>query len=207
VLNAVSCPMTDDAFDALAPAPLRHLSAVHWTPVAVAVRAVRWLAPQPSMRILDVGCGIGKLCTIGARWTGGDWYGVEQHRQLVAAAIDVSSALGLSRRTCFVHGDALSLDWEPFHSFYFYNPFEMLLSSTEPPDKHERRRRHRAQVEAVQTRLESLRPGTRVVTYHGLGGEMPPSYELVRQAHVQLGDLELWRRRAPSRRRAAEAAR
>jgi SAM-dependent methyltransferase len=174
---------SDSTFAALLPAELRHLSAVHWTPVEVATRAVQWLAPLPSMRVLDVGCGVGKLCVIGALSTEAAWYGVEQQRPLVEAAIEVCRAL--SAQASFVHGDALALDWSPFTSFYFYNPFETPLVGD--GDGAE-------MIAAMQERLATLRAGTRVVTYHGLGGPMPSGYELAEREEIELGPLELWLR-------------
>jgi predicted RNA methylase len=172
--------MSDAAFDAMVPRELRHLSAVHWTPVPVAVRAVRWLAPRPGMRVLDVGCGIGKLCAIGAIWTDAEWYGVEHQKPLVEAAIEMARELELSTRTCFVHDDALALDWSPFDALYFYNPFEAQVTGAD------------VTIAEMQGRLASLRPGTRVVTYHGLGGPMPAAYQRVAHEEIELGPLELW---------------
>lgn len=181
-------PDSDAAFDALVPPELRHLSAVHWTPLSVAVRAARWLAPAPAMRVLDVGSGVGKLCAIGALWTRAAWHGVEQHRANVLAAIDAADLLGVRERTCFVHADALSIDWTPFDAFYFYNPFEMLLITGGGAS----RRRYGVLLAQIVARLDALRPGTRVVTYHGLGADLPGSYRRVRRENLELGDLELW---------------
>lgn len=170
--------MSDAAFDGVLPTELRHLSAVHWTPYSVAVRAAEWLAPEPAMRVLDVGSGVGKLCVIGALATGAAWHGVERHRAAVRAAVGAAQAFGVSHRTHFVHGDALSIGWAPFDSFYFYNPFEVFPLHDAVPE--------------ILERLAWLRPGTRVVTYHGLGGEMPSCYRRIRRENLELGDLELW---------------
>jgi SAM-dependent methyltransferase len=168
--------LSDAALEALVPAELRHLSAVHGTGVEVARRAAAWLAPAGTRRVLDVGCGVGKLCAIGALTTDAIWTGVEQHRSLVDAAIEVARALDLSARTRFVHADALALDWSSFDALYFYNPFETQRVGLD------------ATIAAVQARLATLRPGTRVVTYHGLGGALPAGYRQARRED----DLELW---------------
>jgi len=46
----------------------------------------------------------------------------------------------------------------------------------------------------VERRLAAARPGTRVVTYHGFGGEMPPGFERVRR---DADELSLWIRTRP----------
>ncbi len=37
-----------------------------------------------------------------------------------------------------------------------------------------------------------MRGGTRVVTYRGIGGEIPPSYERLVSERCHTGTLEMW---------------
>jgi SAM-dependent methyltransferase len=185
----------DRAIDALVPNELRYLSSTHWTPAEIAMRAVALLAPTPGERILDIGAGIGKLCSIGALSVHDTiWCGVEQHQPLVAAARDLARALGVTDRTTFLHGDALALDWTRYDALYLYNPFELTGLGLHQFVGVET---FRAEVARVEARLASLPGGVRVVTLHGFGGAMPPSFELVYQEHMpQVGhDLVLWRQR------------
>lgn len=195
---------TDRAFDALVPPDLRHLSQAHWTPVDVAIRATALLSPTRHTRVLDVGAGVGKLCAVGAVSSDAMWCGVEQHEELVHAARRLTGALGVADRTVFVHGDVLAADWSDFDVLYLYNPFELPLF----PDvstAQEQRLAYQVQVARVQERLAALRGGTRVLTFHGFGGVMPASYELVYHERVPVVglDLALWiqRSHAPLRRR------
>jgi hypothetical protein len=188
---------TDRAFDELVPDDLRHLSQIHWTPVEVAIRATALLSPGPHMRILDVGSGVGKLCAIGALSSAGMWCGVEQHEPLVAASRRLTRALGVASRTQFLQGDALAIEWSEFDALYLYNPFELPLF----PDRTDGARQaieFRIQVARVQERLATLRGGTRVLTFHGFGGIMPPSYELLYQERIPVVglDLVLWIQRS-----------
>lgn len=180
----------DRSFDTLVPHELRHLSATHWTPVRVAVRAASLLAAGKRTRVLDVGAGVGKVCAIGALSGEGTWTGVEHHAPLVATAGDLARALGVADRTRFVQADAFALDWSEYDALYFYNPFEppLLRDAGAPPS---------AQIARVQRRLVALRPGTRVVTLHGFGGAMPACFELHYHEHVRSTglDLALWVRR------------
>ena len=161
--------------EAAFPAHLRHLSSVHWTPNEVASRAIEWLAPAESMRVLDVGSGIGKLCLIGAMTTTSHWYGVEREGPLVASAIEAARNLGVGERTSFMHANALDIDWSPFEALYFFNPFD---PGTD--------------VVHVEARLAALRPGVRVVTYCGFGGTMPAGYDQMARETIEDGELALW---------------
>jgi SAM-dependent methyltransferase len=188
-------PDTDRAFDALVPAELRHLSNLHWTPLDVATRAAKLLAPEPGMRVLDIGAGIGKLCSIGALCTQAHWFGIEQQAVLVAAAEELARTFGISDRTTFMLGDAFSVTWSEFDALYFFNPFELPLFPTAPNDSF------RVAITETERRLRELRAGTRVVTLHGFGGTMPPCFELLRHERISAsdGDLACWVRRADER--------
>jgi len=188
---------TDQAFDRLLPDHLRVLSHKYWTPVDVAIRATSLLSPTSATRILDVGSGVGKLCVVGAMSSSGMWYGVEQHEPLVHAARMLASTLGVAKRTMFLHGDALAVDWHAFDAIYLYNPFESPLSDVDP-------RQHmvafRALVAEVEYRLATLRDRVRVITLNGFGGAMPTSYELVYHERISaVGlNLALWVQRKAS---------
>jgi predicted RNA methylase len=190
-------PILDATFDQVFPAALRGLSEIHWTPVAVAVRAARLLAPWDDTRVLDVGAGTGKLCLVGALTTRARWYGIEEAAPLVDAATAAARALGVESTTTFGRGDVGSLDWGLFDALYFFNPFASALEESDD-DPIERWSRFGREVKETQERLLAVRPGTRVVTYHGLGGEVPDGY--VRTAHerVGTGHLDLWIRSGPS---------
>jgi SAM-dependent methyltransferase len=168
-------PVEDSMFDRLYPDHVARLSGVHWTPLSVAQRASALLAPEPGMRVLDVGAGPGKLCCVGAILRGGHWHGVERDPSLVAVAIETARALEVDGSTSFVVGDALALDWRGFDSVYLYNPFESqrfgggFARIAGDAGVSE-------QVVRTEVLLAGLAPGTRVVTFHGFGGDMPADF-------------------------------
>jgi hypothetical protein len=191
----IEAPTADEQLNALVPRDLRHLSGTHWTPVEIAVRAVTLLCPAPSTTVLDVGAGVGKLCVIGALSSWGIWCGVERQMPLVEASTRLARTLGVTARTSFLHGDALSIDWEAFDAIYLYNPFALAPFPTDPACHA---LDFRVQVARVQDRLAALRDGVRVVTLHGFGGVMPATYQLVYQERFAVAglDLALWVQRA-----------
>jgi hypothetical protein len=184
----------DCDFDSLFPDMYQEISGTHWTPVEIARRAAQLLVVDSSTRVLDVGSGIGKFCLIGALTTSGHFVGIEQRPHLAKLAYQLVTDFKIPR-VQFVSGDVRSIDWTQFQSFYLYNPFvENLYSCDSRIDKTVEfgNVRYKELVRWVQKRLHLLPIGTRVATYHGFGGDMPPGYEL-RVEEPGDGDfLRLW---------------
>jgi hypothetical protein len=189
----------DDVFDSAFPAECRKLSARHWTPVEVAVRAAELLVPEPGTKVLDVGSGIGKFCMVGALTSLGEFTGVEQRKLLFDQARDITQRHGIPR-VKFRNANIVDIDWTEFDSFYFYNPFyEHLFESLKIDAKlclGEEYFTH--YVETVRKKLSQARLGTRVVTFHGFGGAMPPGFRQAAREPFNGDHLELWiRHRLP----------
>lgn len=190
--------MQDATFDQVFPASQRFRSWMHWTPVEVAMRVATLLAPTPGRKVLDIGAGVGKVCLIGAAVTHATWFGVERDAEMVRAASNAAARMHVEPRTHFIHGDITAVDWAMFDSFYLFNPFaEMLAFGTD--DAYTRRERYVAAVDFVQRQLSRAVEGTRVVTYHGFGGDLPPGFDLAHREPARDDELCLWVRR-PSRR-------
>jgi SAM-dependent methyltransferase len=181
----------DAAIDALFPEGIAELSARHFSPVSVARRAAELLAPTSDHRVLDLGAGPGKFCIVGAAWTGASFTGIEHRKHFVKAAIEAAARSGVANAH-FIHANMLELSWRPYDSYYLFNPFaEQLLGGidgtvTVSPA------RFAFYVREVRERLRLARMGTRVVTYHGFGGNMPPSFRLVLREQAGSDELELW---------------
>jgi SAM-dependent methyltransferase len=186
--------LSDPEFDRLFPRELRHLSEVHWTPVEVAQRAARLLAPRHGRRarILDVGAGVGKACLVGALTSSAEWYGVERDGRNVEIAFRTARRLRVEDRTRFAQGDASLVDWSPFDGLYFYNPLGSLLSDAMGIPHELRGPTIDMMTRRLEQRLAQTRIGTRVVTYHGFGGEMPDGFEQFEYEAIATGVLQLW---------------
>lgn len=187
----------DAEFDQVFPEELRERSHQHWTPVEIAMRAAELLAPDPGIRVLDVGAGVGKVSLIGALVTGAVWWGVEQDQTLVAAANHAAWLLGIGDRTRFVHGDGSRMPWDDFDAFYFYNPFGTLLLAPHA-SPFVRYATIQNTLRRVHQRLTNTRVGTRVVTYHGYGGPMPAGFSQAARERAGGDALELWIRETPT---------
>lgn len=184
----------NDDFDELYPTEVRERSSAYWTPVAVALRAAELLAPRRTMRVLDFGSGCGKLCIVGAIRTGAFFTGVEHRAHLVRSA-NAASRLLRVETTQFVHGSFEHVDVSRFDAIYFFNPFEENLfgraAQLDWTVELSRPRFLRDASSAIRILL-AARPGTRVVTYHGLGTRMPAGYFKVHRERIHTDVLELW---------------
>ena len=154
------------------------------------------LAAQRASRVLDVGAGVGKLCLIGALTTPARWFGIESDADMVEAARAAAVKLRVQARVEFALGDATATDWSAFDAFYLFNPFgEHLFRGFE--GEAWPRRLFASYIELAQCRLAEAAPGTRVVTYNGLGGgAMPRGYDLIRREPAHDDELILWVKRA-----------
>ncbi len=186
-------PIGDHVFDRLFPQAVRFRSGIHWTPLEVARRAVAWLAPDDTARVLDLGAGVGKLCLVGALTTRARWSGIERDAVMVRAARAAAEQLGLGARVTFALGDIAAVDWASHDAFYLFNPFAEALFAGAAATREDD---YVAHLDAVYRNLEAARAGTRVVTYHGFGGNKDlDGYDLVQREPAREDELCLWIRR------------
>jgi len=186
----------DETFDKVYPGAVRELSRTHWTPVAVAQAAARMLVDpaRPPRLVLDVGSGAGKMCIIGGLTTGAVFVGVEQRRWLTEIASRAAGHLRAEATTCFLHRDALEVDWAGYDAVYLFNPFYEHIDDDARIDCRVELGTHVYSkcVLGTRERLTAMRAGSRVVTYHGFGASVPECFHLERTEKAGSDVLELW---------------
>ena len=181
----------DDEFDLIYPIEVRKNSGIHWTPVAVAESAAEFLVQEPGTRVLDVGCGPGKFCIVGARSTPGVFIGIEQRKYLCEIGQAAIEQADLTNAR-LIHGNATDVVFANFDAFYIFNPFEENLDEAVKIDGlvdlsntlYDRYIRH------VAMQLAAAPLGTRVATYCGPCQEVPLGYEC--QASSPKHGLRFW---------------
>lgn len=189
--------LDDDVFDRILLPRWQVRSAVHWTPVEVARLAIAWLTARGARRVLDVGAGVGKLCVLGALLSpDATFVGIERRPALAHEARRIAALLGLSERVQIHEGLLDSIEGADFDAFYLYNPFaEGLIDDLDDridDDVVTGLEPFARDVRIVEGWLRGARDGTRLVTLHGFGGEVPPSYYRVARLPVGLDELAAW---------------
>jgi SAM-dependent methyltransferase len=173
--------LNDAAFDWLYPERIQQLSKRHWTPMEVAKKSANFLASESGKKILDIGSGVGKFCLIGGHhFPDATFYGVEQRKELYHFA-QAAKELTDSRNVEFINGNFTQVDFADFDHFYFYNSFfENLAAGGHIDQKMEYSvGLYHYYARYMFNGLDNKPSGTRLVTYHSLEDEVPPSYQLV----------------------------
>lgn len=173
--------VNDAAFDWLYPERIQQLSRRHWTPMDVARKSAKFLTSGSGKKILDIGSGVGKFCLIGGhQFPEATFYGVEQRKELYHFA-QAAKELTATANVEFINGNFTQIDFDDFDHFYFYNSFfENLVDDGQIDQEME----YSTGLYNYYSRymfkgLENKPTGTRLVTFHSLEDEIPPSYQLV----------------------------
>lgn len=187
--------VSDLAFDAHLPEPLRRASRRFWTPVEVARRVAWWLALAGARRVLDIGSGAGKFCVAAAMTSDLELVGVERRVHLVMAASDLARRFRVDARARFLCGEPDACLVRTFDALYLFNPFEENLfdHSGRLDDTVEMGpERYLREVAEVEAMLASVAPGTHLVTYNGFGGRISGAFDLVDRCSMHGAALRMW---------------
>lgn len=180
--------VSDAEVDVIFPLRYRALSPVQWSPLAVAVELARFLEGRGPLKVLDVGSGVGKLCSLLGLLHGGEITGVEQRARLVRVAMQVAAENGLGH-VRFVHANMLEHSWDPYDLIYLYNPFQEQREGAEYARMDDTVdydvKYFEEYTREVQARIRALSPGKLVVTYQGFGAAMPPCMKTLHVASIR----------------------
>lgn len=173
--------VTDSAFDWLYPERIQQLSKRHWTPMSVARKSAQFLANSPGKKVLDIGSGVGKFCILGGiSFPQVNFYGVEQREELYHLSLEAKEAANV-QNVDFIHANFTKIDLDAYDNFYFYNSF---FENIDDGDKIDHEVECSASLYVYYSRflyraLDKKCSGTRLVTFHSLENEVPPSYQVV----------------------------
>jgi len=184
--------ITDKEFDSLYPQKIKMLSCTHWTPVAIAKKAVRYLGAE-GKSILDIGSGSGKFCLIAAANSKSKITGVEQRENLVQISRKLALTYKLENLD-FINDDMLNIDFTSYDNFYFFNSFEENINLKDKLGKENEFNldKFNTYILFLKERFDSAPLGTKIVTYCGECEEIPASYRLVESGNK--GKLKFWRK-------------
>lgn len=183
---------SDIIFNSLYPEPIQLVAQKHWTPLAVAKIASDFLAISPEVKILDIGSGSGKFCFTAAHYhPRTTFFGVEQREDLVELCDDLKTRLEL-KNVFFINKNITDAAFNEYDHFYFYNSFYENIEGTQKIDDSifYSEKLYDYYNLCLYKQLNKKPAGTRLVTFHSFGNEIPPGYEVV---HTDYEDyLKFW---------------
>jgi hypothetical protein len=184
-------PVKDEDFDKIYPHYIQKLSPVHWTSIEVARKAANYLVSNSSTKVLDIGSGVGKFCMVGATTTLGNFYGVEQRKDLVTISKKIIEENRLSN-VKIIHSSITDIDFCDYNSFYFFNSFYENLDRERIIDFNVKVSPHRYQECRDYMYLQLLKApiGTKLATYSGFLNDIPSCYSVQRTYFGN--ELKLW---------------
>ena len=183
---------SDRVFNSLYPKLIQEVAEKHWTPLAVAEKAAAFLAASPDAKVLDIGSGSGKFCLMaGHNHPLSLFYGIEQRANLVALSTDLAEKLKLDN-VFFICDNITNIDFSAYDSFYFYNSFYENITGTQKIDFSVKysEELYNYYNRFLYKQLAKRPAGTRLVTYHSFGSEIPPGFEVVHTDYNEF--LKFW---------------
>ncbi len=171
---------SDVDFHRLYPLFIRELAGMHWTPLNITRKVVKYLAAGESVKILDIGSGVGKFCLAAAHYSPhAQIYGIEQRESLVGCANVANDILCLPN-VSFRCGNFTQLDLRQYDHFYLYNPFFENIDRTARIDNTilYSESLYNYYNQYLYKQLEEMPVGTRIATYCSWDEEIPPGYHL-----------------------------
>jgi hypothetical protein len=185
----------DEDFDKYVyPEKIQKISKLHWTPIPIAMEAVKLLVQNNGDKVLDIGSGVGKFCIIGALQTKGIFYGVEQRADLHIISKKVIEEFNISNIQ-FIHSNINKINFSNYNAFYYFNPFE---ENIYPKDRIDDEiplsfSKYQQYTIYVRSEFKKLPIGTRIVTYCTDEKVIPPGY--IQEYHGLKYKLSLWVKR------------
>ncbi len=170
----------NSTFDKIYPKLYQEHSARHFTPVNIAIKAVKLLVDKPTDKILDIGSGVGKFCCIGAAVTDAQFYGVEKRKTLTNLSNKIKRLYKL-KNAHFINNDFTTLDFKKFDGIYFFNSFHEQLDETCVLDETSKvsLQEYKKYHEALMEKLNECKSGTRLVTYYTFKNKIPSSFQFI----------------------------
>ncbi|MBK7809758.1 MAG: class I SAM-dependent methyltransferase [Saprospiraceae bacterium] len=183
--------ISDTEFNKIYPHWIRELALTDFSPLEVSKVAVGWLSEPGISKILDIGAGAGKFCTIGASVSTAVFYGVEQRIELCTIGKEVCERFRISN-VDMIHANVMDIAFKDYDAFYFFNSFHENLSVDERMDDTVmlNRELYKQYSDYVREQLNGMPDGTKVVTYFSHQREIPACYQLQCSDFDQ--KLKLW---------------
>ncbi len=185
----------DWEFDQIFPKYYQCQSAIHWSPISVARQISEWIRPLNKRSIIDIGCGVGKLCLLLRILTQYEIFGIEQRSNLVKIAnkiIEINSLKDIS----IIGMNMLDLDWNLHDIYYLYNPFQEHITDDGfciiEKNLEFNKENYARYTSEVFRQLTWAKPGKVLITFHGYGCHVPQDWRNIASRNIKGGNLAMW---------------
>jgi hypothetical protein len=182
---------SDSEFDKVYPSRYQNISKIHWTPVEVIKTAINWLEGNKTIKILDIGSGVGKFCVLGSILSKFTFVGVEKRKNLFLQSKKTATFFK-TKNVFFINDNITNINFQEFDAFYYFNPFcEQIAYSNwidQKPDFSEEK--YSKYEDYVIGELSTMPIGTKVITYCSDDLMLSSSYRL--RNRMFNGQLLLW---------------
>ena len=182
-------------FDQVFPQYYQFQSTIHWSSISVARQISNWIKPLNRKSVVDIGCGVGKLCLLLRILTNYEIFGIEQRPNLVEIAnkiIRVNDFKDIS----ITQMNMLDLNWDLHDIYYLYNPFQEHIANEDvcliEKDIEFDTKNYAHYTSEVFRQLTWAKPGKVLITFHGYGGSVSSEWRMVASRHIESGDLTMW---------------
>nr|WP_232227642.1 methyltransferase domain-containing protein [Leptospira wolbachii] len=189
--------MTDTLWDSYLPEKFQTLSPFQWTPISVIERTWKYLSADGVTSVVDLGSGVGKFCI---------------HLSLLSNhSIDI---LGLEDREELVSlSNSLKVNWETPNvefrkenflkefpvgrsHYYCFNPLYETMKGSHSIDsiKQKSAIQFLKDLQSLKQNLLLLTPKSKLITFHGFGGNFLPGFRVVVKEEISGGEYLVWER-------------
>jgi len=184
--------ISDEKFDAIYPFEIRELSERHWTSVFVAKIASDFFCSSKTVKVLDIGSGVGKFCFVGAALhPTSQFHGIDIRKNFIEISNKIKNTQALSN-TAFFQKDVLNTDFIGYDGIYFFNSFQEKIDPTSIIDNQSEIsvEMYIAYTTHILNELNKMPAGTKLVTYYSEDFCVPASFTCI-ETHVD-GKLKFY---------------
>jgi len=193
ILSGKSIEETE--FDQIFPPYYQYHSTIHWSSIRVARQISNWIKPLNRKSVVDIGCGVGKLCLLLRILTNYEIFGIEQRPKLVEIANKIIK-VNAFKNISITQMNMLDLNWDLHEIYYLYNPFQEHIADEDicviEKDIELDTKNYAHYTSEVFRQLTWAKPGKVLITFHGYGGIVPSAWRMVANRHIDNGDLTMW---------------
>lgn len=189
--------MTDAFWDSFLPKNFQTLSPFQWTPISVVERTWEYLQTDMPESIVDLGSGVGKFCIYLSLLSKAAIRiaGVEDRKDLVL----VSESLKEHWNTPKVEFQNINfLKQFPYgHSHYYcFNPLYETMKGIHSIDTQKEKSANQflKDLQTLKQNLLLLKPKTKLITFHGFGGNYLPGFRVIIKEEIAGGEYIVWER-------------